>query len=147
MGLLVYLDTDNHHNVTDNYRILGGVCPLSFIEVESWQVRKGHEENHDAVIKEWFSFLRKNHSDMFAEWKSARYYREVDHQGLPTGRFIMNFEFYSAEGHDAYKRRRKDWSGPYEEYKRVDPYEHFIEESVKIEYWEPVEEELWLDFE
>ena len=59
----------------------------------------------------------------------------------------MNFEFYSAEGHDAYKKRRKDWSGPYEEYKRVDPYEHFIEESVKIEYWEPAEEDLWLDFE
>ena len=106
------------------------------------------------VTNQWImdsnEFVQSRHSpldDMFAEWKSARYYKQVNHQGLPTGRFIMNFEFYSAEGHDAYKKRRKDWSGPYEEYKRVDPYEHFIEESVKIEYWEPAEEDLWLDFE
>jgi hypothetical protein len=71
----------------------------------------------------------------------------VDKEGQPTGRYIMLFEFYSVEGHHAYKERRKDWSGPYEAYKRVDPYYLFKPDSVKIEYWEPQETALWFEFE
>lgn len=30
--------------------------------------------------------------------------------------------------------------------KEIDPYQHFIEESVEISYWEPQETELWFEF-
>ena len=120
---------------------------MSFIEVESWEIKQGHEEEHHAVIRDWFSYLRTHHDDLFKEWKSARYYRQVDRSGQPTGRYIMTFEFYTVAGHDAYKERRKDWSGPYEDYKRVDPYEHFNIDSVRIEYWEPLEQGRWFAFD
>lgn len=99
------------------------------------------------MIRRWFAYLEAHHDDMFPEWKSARYFREVDrHTGQPTGRYIMTFEYHSHQGFLAYKERRKDWSGPYAEYKTVDPYRFFDLETVTEAYWEPHEEHLWLDF-
>ena len=72
---------------------------------------------------------------------------EVDREGEPTGRYIMLFEFHTREGHHAYKERRKDWSGPYAEYKTVDPYQFFDLDSVTTDYWEPQEEDLWFEFD
>ena len=115
---------------------------MSFIEVESWEIKQGHQDDHDEIIRQWFLFVEK----LFPEWKSAKYFRQLDSSGNPTGRYIMNFEFHSLEGHDSYKERRKNWDGPYEEYKSVDPYEHFIIESVTVEYWEPQEQDSWLSF-
>ncbi len=86
-------------------------------------------------------------ADMFAEWKSTRYYRQVDREGEATGLYIMLFEFHTRAGHHAYKARRKDWSGPYAEYKSVDPYQFFDMETVTTEYWEPQEVEHWFDFD
>lgn len=119
---------------------------MSFIEVESWEIAKGSETAHHEMIRKWFRYVKVHHAEMFAEWKSARYYRQVDRDGRPTGRYIMMFEFYSVEGHHAYKERRKDWSGPYADYKRVDPYEFFDHASVKMDHWEPQEASFWLDF-
>ena len=72
---------------------------------------------------------------------------EEPKEGKPSGRYLMLFEFYTIAGHHAYKERRKDWSGPYTEYKKVDPYHLFNHDSVKIEYWEPQETNLWFEFE
>jgi hypothetical protein len=58
----------------------------------------------------------------------------------------MLFEYVSHEGFLAYKERRKDWSGPYEAYKAVDPYQFFDLETVTEQYWMPEEQDLWLDF-
>jgi hypothetical protein len=58
----------------------------------------------------------------------------------------MLFEFRTLAGHHAYKERRKDWSGPYAEYKMVDPYELFEPNTVVTEYWEPRETDRWFDF-
>jgi hypothetical protein len=120
---------------------------MSFIEVESWLIREGKEEDHHDMIRRWFQYVQKNHADMFAEWKSARYYRQTDRDGNLTGRYIMVFEFYTVEGFHAYKERRKDFNGPYAEYQKFDPYQYFIHESVEIEYWEPQETQLWFEFE
>jgi hypothetical protein len=120
---------------------------MSFVEVESWSIKEGSEAAHDDMIRQWFQYVETHHADMFQEWKSARYYRQVDAEGKPLGRYIMLFEFHTREGHDAYKERRKDWSGPYAEYKSVDPYPFFNLESVRIEYWEPQETELWFEFD
>jgi hypothetical protein len=118
---------------------------VSFIEVESWEIAAGKQSEHDEMIRRWFRYVQEHHPEMFAEWKSARYYRQIDKEGRPTGRYVMLFEFYSVEGHHAYKARRKDWSGPYADYKKVDPYELFDHSSVKMEYWEPQETALWFD--
>lgn len=120
---------------------------MSFLEVETWTIKEGHEAAHHDMIRRWFKYVKKHHADMFEEWKSTRYYRQVDKDGQPTGQYIMLFEFYTREGHHAYKARRKDWSGPYAEYKTVDPYQFFDIESVTLDYWEPQNIDLWFAFE
>ena len=119
---------------------------MSFIEMETWEIAAGNEEAHHQIIRAWFQFLKDHYTELFAEWKSARYYRQTDREGRPTGHYIMLFEFRTLEGHHAYKERRKDWSGPYAAYKAVDPYQFFNLDTVITEYWAPREEELWLDF-
>lgn len=120
---------------------------MSVIEVETWTPLDGVTRDHDAIIREWFAFVRNNHDEMFSEWKSVRHYRELATDSRqPTGRYIMMFEFHTIVGRDNYKSRRKDWSGPYEEYRTVDPYQFFDQSSVTLEFWEPREESLWMDF-
>ena len=119
---------------------------MSFIEYETWRIGEGNQEAHDQMIRGWFAFVKQHHAGLFAEWKSARYYRQTDREGNLTGTYIMLFEFHTMEGHHAYKERRKDWSGPYEPYKGVDPYPLFDLDTVTTEYWQPLEEERWLEF-
>ncbi len=118
----------------------------SFVEFETWRIKPEFEAQHDDMIRRWFDFLVTRQQELFAEFKSIRHYQQVDRDGNPTGTYIMLFEFHSLEGHHAYKARRKDWSGPYAEYKKVDPYQFFDIDSVTTEYWEPREEALWVDF-
>jgi hypothetical protein len=120
---------------------------MSFIEFETWTIKEGNEEAHHDMIRRWFRYVKDHHADMFREWKSARYYRETDRDGRPTGLYIMLFEFHTLAGHHAYKERRKDWSGPYAEYKTLDPYQFFNLDSVTTDYWEPQETELWFEFD
>ena len=120
---------------------------MSFIEYETWRIAEGNEEAHHQIIRDWFAFVKTHHADLFPEWKSARYYRQTDRDGSPEGTYIMLFEFRSIAGHHAYKERRKNWSGPYETYKKVDPYGLFEPGTVTTDYWEPQEEELWLNFD
>ena len=119
---------------------------MSFIEIESWEVADGHEAAHDQMMDEWFRFVKENQPALFAEWKSVRYYRQTDATGQPTGRLLMMFEFHSAEARRVYKERRKDWSGPYEAYRRVAPDAHFRSGSEEAEFWEPQETAWWLEF-
>ncbi len=120
---------------------------MPFLEVETWLPKEGCQADHDDMICRWFAFVDAHHESMFPEWKSARYYRQVDrYTGESTGRYVMIFEYYSHEGFLAYKERRKDWSGPYAKYKTLDPYQFFDLETVTEEYWIPNEKDLWLDF-
>ena len=115
---------------------------MRFLEYETWRLKKDIDmEAYDKIIKDWFAFVVKNRQELFPEWVSAKYYRN------PNGLFVMMFEYESLEGHHAYKERRKDWDGPYEAYKAVDPYQEFFElESVTTEYLQPQEVESWFDF-
>jgi hypothetical protein len=119
---------------------------VSFVEFETWRIKPGFQAEHDDMIRQWFNFLITHQQELFPEWKSIRYYRQVDREGNPTGTYVILFEFHSREAHHAYKERRKDWSGPYAEYKKVDPYQFFDLESVTTEYWEPLEQNLWAEF-
>ena len=121
---------------------------MRFLEYETWRLKKDIDmEAYDKIIKDWFAFVVKNRQELFLEWVSAKYYRKTDRDGNPNGLFVMMFEYESLEGHHAYKERRKDWDGPYEAYKAVDPYQEFFElDSVTTEYLQPQEVESWFDF-
>lgn len=121
---------------------------MRFLEYETWRLKKDIDmEAYDKIIKDWFAFVVKNRQELFPEWVSAKYYRKTDWDGNPNGLFVMMFEYESLEGHHAYKERRKDWDGPYEAYKTVDPYQEFFElDSVTTEYLQPQEVESWFDF-
>ncbi|WP_166355808.1 hypothetical protein [Phytoactinopolyspora limicola] len=120
----------------------------AIVEVETWTVADGSEADHHEMIRKWFDFLRTHHAELFPEWKSVRYYRELGtDRRTPTGRYIMLFEFRSVAGRDAYKERRKDWSGPYAAYREVDPYQFFNHDAVTLEFWEPREPDQWLEFD
>ena len=120
---------------------------MSFIEYETWQIKPGFEREHDDMIRQWFNFVQKHQKELFPEWKSIRYFRQTNRDGQPTGTYVMLFEFHTLEGHHAYKDRRKDWSGPYADYKKLDPYQFFDLESVTTEYWQPQEENLWANYD
>lgn len=121
---------------------------MRFLEYETWRLKKDVDmDAYDKIIKDWFAFVINNRQELFPEWVSAKYYRKTDRDGNPNGLFVMLFEYESLEGHHAYKERRKDWDGPYEAYKAVDPYQEFFElESVTTEYLQPQEVESWFDF-
>ncbi|MGH2877025.1 MAG: hypothetical protein ACRDLV_12310 [Solirubrobacteraceae bacterium] len=121
----------------------------SLMEFETWRVKPGvTQSSHDEIVRRWFAFVTEHREALFPEWRSTQYYREMDKRtGEPTGRYIMLFEYESAEARARYKERRKNWDGPYAAYKAVDPYqEHFDLESVRSEHWEPRERALWHDF-
>ena len=118
----------------------------SFIEFETWRIKPEFQDQHDDMIRRWFNFVKEHQAELFPEWKSIRYFHETDRDGNATGMYIMLFEFHSQDGHHAYKERRKDWSGPYADYKKVDPYQYFDLDTVTTDYWVPLEQELWSEF-
>jgi hypothetical protein len=77
----------------------------------------------------------------------VRYYQGQDRPtGAPRDRFMMIFEYNRREGFLAYKERRKDYAGPYAEYLKIDPFVYFDEETKTVEYWQPEELDLWLEW-
>lgn len=118
---------------------------MHFLEYETWRLKKDiNLADYDKIIRDWFEFVKTNRKELFPEWVSASYYRQTDRDGNPTGVFVMIFEYDSLEGHHAYKERRKNWDGPYEAYKAVDPYQEFFDlETVTTEYLQPMETESW----
>lgn len=121
---------------------------MHFLEYETWRLKKDIKmEDYDKIIQDWFEFLKQKKEALFPEWVSAKYYQKTDREGNPTGVYVMIFEYDSLEGHHAYKERRKDWDGPYEEYKKVDPYQEFFDlETVTTEYLQPLEVDSWFDY-
>ena len=121
---------------------------MHFLEYETWRLRPGIDPaGYEKIIQDWFKYVSENRETLFPEWISAKYYRKTDIDGLPTGEFVMLFEYDSLEGHHAYKERRKNWDGPYTTYKSVDPYQEYFElTSVTTEYFQPLEVDKWFTF-
>ncbi|NLO70420.1 MAG: hypothetical protein GX102_05660 [Porphyromonadaceae bacterium] len=122
---------------------------MRFLEYETWRIKEGVKmEDYDKIIRDWFRYIVSHREELFPEWISAKYYRKTDREGNPTGVYVMIFEYDSLEGHHAYKERRKNWDGPYAEYKLYDPYQEYFDlESVTTEYFQPLQKEEWFDFE
>lgn len=122
---------------------------MRFLEYETWVLKKGIDmKDYAQIIEDWFEFLKENKKALFDEWISAKYYQKTDREGNPTGVYVMIFEYESLEGHHAYKERRKNWDGPYEAYKKVDPYQEFFDlETVTTEYLQPLATDSWFNYD
>jgi hypothetical protein len=67
--------------------------------------------------------------------------------GEETERHMMLWEYDSLAGFEEYKARRKDYTGAYEEYKKVDPYymDVFEHTTMSVEVWKPLDREFWIE--
>lgn len=116
-----------------------------FYELETWRPQPGREAEHIVLLRVWFAYVRAHHAELFPEWRSAQLFQEVQGEAdAVTGQFAMLFGYADQAGFLAYKARRRDWSGPYAEYKQIDPYPVFIPESVTTTHWRPHLAERWL---
>ena len=80
----------------------------------------GKEEEHKKALRGWFQWVNE-HRELFKEWKSVRYFEKTV-AGEESGRHLMMWEYESMADFEAYKKRRANYTGPYEEYKKNDPY-------------------------
>ena len=92
---------------------------MAVFEVESWLVKEGKEEEHDLELRRWLQWVN-DHRELFEEWKSVRYFTKHV-AGDDSNRHLIMWEYDSLADYEAYKKRRADYSGPYEEYKGERP--------------------------
>ena len=118
---------------------------MSVFEVESWLVAEGKEEKHAEAMRGWLRFINE-HRELFKEWRSVRYFMKTI-AGEESERHFVMWEYESLADFEAYKKRRKDYSGPYAGYKKVDPYYMgvFQHSLMKVEFWKDLERDLWIE--
>ena len=118
---------------------------MAIFEVESWLIAEGKDEEHDIEMRRWLTWV-KDHRDLFPEWKSVRYF-EKHVAGPESGRHLVMWEYESMAAFEAYKARRKDYEGPYKEYKLNDPYYKglFIHHLMTVEFWKDLERALGIE--
>jgi len=118
---------------------------MAVFEVESWHITQGKEEEHQKAMRRWLKWVN-DHRELFKEWKSVRYFVKTV-AGEESGRHFVIWEYDSLADYEAYKKRRKDYEGPYEEYKKNDPYytDVFIHSGMKVEFWKDLERNLWIE--
>ena len=118
---------------------------MAVFEVESWLVAEGKDHEHEVEMRRWLSWV-KEHPELFPEWKSVRYF-EKHVAGDDSGRNMVMWEYESLAAYEAYKARRKDYEGPYKEYKENDPYYKgvFIHSRMRMEFWKDKERNLWIE--
>jgi hypothetical protein len=118
---------------------------MAVFEVESWIVADGKEAEHTEALRRWLSWV-KAHRDLFPEWKSVRYFEKLA-AGAEANRHLIMWEYESLAKYEAYKARRKDYTGPYAEYKKNDPYHEgvFLHSTMGLEFWKDVERDLWVE--
>ena len=118
---------------------------MPIFEVESWKVGEGKEEEHKKWLRRWLKWVN-SHRELFPEWKSVRYFEKYI-AGEETERHLIMWEYDSLADFEAYKARRKDYTGEYEEYKKNDPYYHgvFNHSTMKVEVWKELERDIWLE--
>ena len=117
----------------------------SVYEVESWLVAEGKEKEHDLAMRSWLKFVNE-HRELFKEWKSVRYFVKT-FAGEETDRHFVIWEYDSLAAFEAYKKKRGDYSGPYAEYKKHDPYYMgvFEHNSMRMEVWKDIDKDLWIE--
>ena len=119
---------------------------MAVFEVESWLVADGKEKEHDEEMRRWLSWV-KAHRDLFPEWKSVRYFEKLAAGTGESNRHLVMWEYESLATYESYKARRKDYAGPYKEYKENDPYYKgvFIHSLMGMEFWKDQQRDLWIE--
>jgi len=118
---------------------------MAVFEMESWYVAEGKEEEHRAAMRQWLQWVN-DHRELFLEWKSVRYFVKSV-AGDASGRHFVMWKYDSLADFEAYKQRRADYEGPYQEYKENDPYykDVFIHHGMEVEFWRDMERDLWIE--
>ena len=118
---------------------------MAVFEVETWYVKEGKEKEHDEWMRRWLKWVH-DHRELFPEWNSLRYF-DKHTAGDDSGRRMIIWEYDSFTAYETYKTRRKDYAGPYAEYKENDPYYQgvFIHDRMTMEFWKDLERDLWLE--
>lgn len=124
---------------------------MRFLEYETWRLKKDCPmDAYENMIETWFRYVVEKKKELFEEWVSAKYYTRCDHEGNPTGVFVMLFEYESLEGHHAYKSRKlrsyEVNDGVYAQYAANDPYQFFDLEHVEILCMQPLKTDFWFDY-
>ena len=67
-------------------------------------------------------------------------------KGKPVA-MLRSLDDDSLAAFEEYKARRKDYTGAYEEYKKVDPYymDVFEHTTMNVEVWKPLDREFWIE--
>lgn len=118
---------------------------MPVFEVESWKVKQGKEKEHGEWMRRWLQWVNDNR-DLFPEWESVRYY--IKHfAGPDSGYHFIVWEYENLAAYEQYKARRAGYTGPYEEYKKNDPYYAgvFDPSSMRMEVWRDLERDLWIE--
>lgn len=118
---------------------------MAVFEMESWFVAEGKEKEHALAMRDWFQWVN-DHRELFGEWKSVRYFEKTV-AGEESGRHFLIWEYDSMAAFETYKKRRADYTGPYEEYKKHDPYYQsvFNHSGMKVEFWKDNDRDLWIE--
>ena len=118
---------------------------MSVFEVESWLVAEGMQEKHDEEMRRWMKWVH-DHRELFPEWQSLRFFNKHI-AGNDSGRNVVIWEYNNYTEFEQYKTRRKDYEGPYKEYKENDPYYKgvFIHHMMGYEFWRDQERDLWIE--
>ncbi len=118
---------------------------MTVFEVESWLVAEGKETQHQEAMRRWLRWVNA-HLELFLDWKSVRYFVKTI-AGEETDRHFVVWEYESLAAFEAYKKRRGDYTGPYEEYKKNDPYYQgvFSHGTMRLEVWKDLERDLWIE--
>ena len=118
---------------------------MAVFEVESWHVQQGKEKEQEEAMRQWLQWV-DDHRELFKEWKSVRYFVKTV-AGEESNRHFMMWEYDSLADYEAYKKRRADYKGPYEEYKKNDPYymDVFDHNTMKVEFWKDMNRDLWIE--
>jgi len=117
---------------------------MAIFNSESWKIAEGKEKEHDFEMHRWLKWVN-DHLELFPEWKSVRYF-DLYAAGDDSSRRTVIWEYDSFSDFEKYKTRRKDYAGPYKEYKKNDPYYKgvFIHSSMKVQFWKDLERDLWI---
>lgn len=118
---------------------------MAVFEVESFLPAEGKEGEMEEAMQRWLKWVH-DHRELFPEWKSVRYFQKHV-AGDDSNRYLVMWEYESYAAFEAYKARRKDYDGPYAEYKENDPYykDVFIHSRMGYEFWRDKERELWIE--
>lgn len=118
---------------------------MTIFEVESWRAAEGKEKEHEEAMHRWLKWVN-DHRELFPEWKSIRYFVKTI-ASEETDRHMIIWEYESLAAFETYKKRREDYKGPYEEYKKNDPYHQnvFNHSTMKLEVWKDQERNLWIE--